>query len=255
MIRIITIVLFMTIISSFSYGQFDIAYRNKNWKPKQGKYLFTQMMVYKYKNEIVDLGDDFHHDGEMVIYFDEVSGTMLLTAEAYGLTGEMIDFILVEPSGKYTFASTDEFGKQQKLVMFLDEVFNKNQQITVSDNFKTYLKTTNNKKTFGKNSYQWPTIMGIEYLMPHELDDEISYIYIAKYKMNMNPIYAFNRLKSETKLPVDIDFDHLLPEYYLVLSSSYKYQGEEVSFELIAISPTEYFVDLKDYKIAKKQKP
>jgi len=48
----------------------------------------------------------------MSIYLDEKTGTFLFTQESYGVSGEMVDFVIGDQEGNYIFGYTDEHGKK-----------------------------------------------------------------------------------------------------------------------------------------------
>ncbi len=231
-------------------GQADDQYRNKNWNPKAGKYYFSTQLTYSYHNDSAE--DDYNRSGEISIYIDEKSGTFLFTKESYGNTGEMVDFVVADQQGNFIFGYTDEHGKKQRETMKSYSGADKNNQSKkVENDFNKYCQPTGNTKRFGENKYGWPVFKGTEYKMNVMLSDS-STVFITTSKYSFLPVFLFNQLQSETKLPVNFNFSKKLPSKNLILQHSYVLEGSVSSFTLISASPTEYFIDLSDYRVLKK---
>ena len=231
-------------------GQADDQYRNKNWNPKAGKYYFSTQITYSYHNDSAE--DDYNRSGEISIYIDEKSGTFLFTKESYGNTGEMVDFVIADQQGNYIFGYTDEHGKKLRETLksykTSDKIF---QSKNVESDFKKYCKPTGKTKIFGENKYGWPEFKGTEYNINDMLSDS-STVFLTASKYSFLPVFLFNQLQSETKLPVNFDFSKKLPSKNLILQHSYVLDGSISSYTLISSSPTEYFIDLGSYRVLKK---
>ena len=231
-------------------GQADDQYRNKNWNPKAGKYYFSTQITYSYHNDSAE--DDYNRSGEISIYIDEKSGTFLFTKESFGNTGEMVDFVIADQQGNYIFGYTDEHGKKLRETLKSYKASDKNfQSKKVENDFNKYCQPTGNTKRFGENKYGWPAFKGTEYRMNDMLSDS-STVFITASKYSFLPVFLFNQLQIETKLPVNFDFSKILPSKNLILQRSYVLEGSVSSFTLISASPTEYFIDLSDYRVLKK---
>jgi len=231
------------------FGQSEDQYRNKNWNPKAGKYYFSAQLTYSYLNAFEE--NPSNRFGEMSIYLDEITGTFLFTRESYGNTGEMVDFVIADQQGNYFFGYTDEHGK--KLRETMKSFFGRSKNIQskkVENDFKKYCKPTGNTKQFGENKYGWPVFKGTEYSINDMLSDSSTF-YITASKYSFLPLFLFNKLESETKLPVNFDFTKILPAKNIILERSYVLDGIS-SFTFLSSSPTEYFIDLSDYKVLKK---
>ncbi len=241
-------ILFIVSCASNIFGQLDNQYRNKNWNPKAGKYYFSTQLTYTYHNDFEE--DPDKRSGDMSIYLDEKTGTFLFTRESYGITGEMVDFVIADQAGNYTFGYTDEHGKKLRETIQANRFIA--EESTVDSVFQQFFTKTGNTKSFGVNTYGWPIKNGEEYRLTFEKTNDTSYVYIAKNIFSFLPVYQFNSLESETKLPFNMDYSNTLPKKYNVLGQRYHHGSNEVSFELISNSPTEYFIDLKDYKVFKR---
>lgn len=247
--------LFLFVISTFIcslYGQSSDIYRNKNWKPKQGKYYFSEQWTWSYDNEFV-VEDEFRKKGEMTVYVDSATGTFLFTQESYGMTGEMVDFVIADQKGNYIFGYTDERGKKYKTVyksLKLLEIL-KDQSI-VQENFNQYCNKSGEAKTYDFTSMGGPSISGEGYNVRYEKTNETSNIFILlKHNFSMLPIYFFNQLDTETKLPINQNNAALLPKNCLVLEDIYQFGGQKSIIKLTSTTPTEYFIDVKPYKLIK----
>lgn len=229
-------------------GQSEDQYRNKNWNPKAGKYYFSTQLTYTYRNDFAE--DESSRSGEMSIYLDEKTGTFLFTRESYGTPGEMVDFVIGDQEGNYIFGYTDEHGKKQRETLEVNRF--ENDEASIDSVFQQFFVKTGVNKSFGENTYGWPIKLGKEYQVTYQKTNDTSFVYLINEPYSYLPIYHFNALESETKLPFSIDYSNTLPQKYNVLAQKYENDGKTVSFELMYYSPTEYFIDLKEYKPIKK---
>ena len=183
---------------------------------------------------------------------------MVFTSEAYGSSSEMTDFIIVFQDGRYIEGFTDEFGRKGYLVdtlaRFADTV---NDQQWVVESFDKLIKPTGESKLFGEKKYGWPIMKAKGYELSYLMTNEKSNIYLSKHPYSLLPIYLFNELGSEAKLPVNFDFSQVIPLQYWVVEDLYfaKSAGSKsepkIRTVLKSVSPTEYFVNLSDYQLLK----
>ncbi len=240
----------LIVLMHFSYLSAQTAdqYRDKNWNPKAGKYYFSTQLTYAYRNDFAE--DEASRAGEMSIYLDEKTGTFLFTPESYGNTGEMVNFVIADQEGNYIFGYTDEHGKKLRESLQVNRFVAEEE--TIDSVFQEFFIRTGVTQSFGVNTYGWPIKSGEEYQVTYQKTNDTSFVYLIKEKFNYLPIYHFNALESETKLPFNIDYSNTLPKKYSVLAQRYEHDGKSVSFGLTYYSPTEYFIDLKEYKLIKK---
>jgi hypothetical protein len=242
-----TLILVFIILAQLSCAQSSLAFRNKNWNPSTGKYFFSTMLTWSYHNELATSAQ--LKKGEIVIYVDEKSGTFLFTKEAYGWSGEMIDFVIVDQKGNYIIGHTDEFGgkhREHKKSEEFAEVTIQAKQIL--SNFKKYCLPTGNTKYFGQNNDGWPVLNGKEYIMSHQKTEDKNTIYLYTSKYNFLPVYFFNKLQLEAQLPVTFDYHLSLPSNQMLLEDTYIWNGKKSTVSFLSASPTEYFIDLHDFK-------
>lgn len=256
-VHAVLVVLIFQLISLALSAQQENPYRNKNWQPKQGKYFFSEAIQWEFLNEGLPKDDD-KHAGTFTVYFDRFTGTMLFTQEAYGLSSEMADFIILQSNGRYFEGFTDEFGGKQYMIDTL-ECFSDitQEQQFIKKTFKELAKPSGKFKVFGKNKYGWETIKAELHELSFLQTSDKSQIYVANLPFLQLPLFLFNDLESEAKLPVNINFSLVIPQEYWVVEDIYSYpdqkSGKKITIRttLKSISPTEYFVDLSSYKLLK----
>lgn len=99
-------------------------------------------------------------------------------------------------------------------------------------------------KYFGEESFGFSKFTGKSYCVDYIKTNEKSIFFITDVEFNVAPLYVFNTLELEAKLP--IDFPLHLPESMLVLSESTELPDKEISYKFKYISPTEYFIQLEN---------
>lgn len=199
--------------------------------PKQIQ--FTQMWGWEYQN--------FDGEkGEMVAYYNPKSNYWLLTEETYGNTDGMCDWILATPNGQYYFAyKSAEFGSKNSLLK-------QNIKFPVNATMPDYFKPTGQKKDFGDPSYGFPKILGSAYSVKYEKTNDKTTLYIGNSTANLTPIYHFNTLIADAKLPIFFPTD--LPKGKIALAEHTITSGRTVTFKLKYISHIDYHIDLSDYE-------
>lgn len=194
---------------------------------------FTQAWVWEYKNELIP-ENEFGHQGEMVVYFHPELQYWLFTVEAYGVSGEMFDWILAKPDGTYLIKAKDEFGKSIR--------WEEKLEFKEVKHIPEYYFETGETKIFNQNDLGYEPILGKEFKMKYEKTEDETCIHLAEFPINFDPIYFFNQLNLEAKIPVD--FPNNLPGNQLVLEDKTQLANGQIRYKLNEISNTEYFVDL-----------
>lgn len=195
---------------------------------------FTQAWIWEYENNTIAQNEP-GHKGEMVVYFDPKNSYWLFTTEAYGNSGEMYDWIIGKPDGTYLLCASDEFGKKTIAEQKLKFPSNKT--------LPRHYKPTKNKKVFNQNKLGFPKIEGKEFTVNYTKTNDKTSVFIGDYKTNFLPLYFFNQLNTEAKLPVFFPVD--FPVGKLLLEENSKVNRAEIRLRLKEISHTEYFIDLK----------
>lgn len=220
-------------------------YRNKNWRPAEGNYYFSETWTWNYHNEMLPPTDP-HHKGTFSVYIDPPTGTMLLADHL----DEMTDWIIIHPDGNYTTAFTDVHGKphivEQKMADFPEHDFYLSLQAA---DFKKYFTQQTGSKTFGTNKYGWQTIQATPFEMTFEKTNDIAQLHLLEMPFSVRGLYLAAQTNQDLNFPINFNYGYLLPEKYLVVSEAYQQGGKKVGFELASISPGEYFVNTVTYPL------
>ena len=190
--------------------------------------------------------------GEFRIYVDEKSGTFMFNRDSYGWSGEMVNFVIADKKGNYTFGYTDEFGKKYREVLQSDQYNQiKRDKKKIKKEFTKLYKATGKSKVFGANDADWPALIGKEYIMSDQKSTDTITLYLAPTAYCMLPLYLFNTLRSEAKLPVDMLYAHIVPEKYIVLEKEGKHHDKISSVTLKSVTLVDHLLDINPYRIIK----
>lgn len=230
-------VLFSILAPSFIHAQGVIKKNNTRQIKKNNVQLlnFTEAWVWEYVNE-------FGEEGEMAIYREPNLNYWLLTREASYINDEMSEWFILTPNGEIWSGYQDgEWNAPKRLYKstWAREHFTK-----VPEDWRASGKRQN----FGRYDFGYPLFKGKGYTLSYATYIEASPIFVAPTQANMNPIYLFNNLEMDAKLP--ILFPHSVPGNLIVLSQTVHYGGRvpySYSFRFKYISPTEYYINLTDY--------
>ncbi len=196
--------------------------------------IFTEVWVWEYKNEWIPENEP-GHQGEIAIYFHPEKNYWLFTSEAYGISGEMTDWVIGKPNGEYISQSTDEFG--QKTIHKESITFHNYEDLN------EHLIPIGANMSFGNPEMGFPLIRGEKYKVEYIKTNDSTTLYLGDVKADMRPVYYFNQLISEAKLPVF--FMTELPNNKIILSDSTISSGNNIDVEFQYISPTEYHLEIK----------
>lgn len=196
---------------------------------------FMQAWIWEYENTALEEGE-FGRKGEFWAYYHEELDFWLLTAESYGITGEMFNWILAKPDGTYIIDITDEFGKTSRLEHKLD--------FDIPSEIPSHYTSTGKSKFFNEDeSLGFQKAQGFEYEIKYEMTSDRTKTFIGTYEnVNFTPLFWFNRLDSDAKIPVHFPID--LPSKYAVFEEVSKMSVGEYRLVLKNISNTEYFIEL-----------
>jgi len=193
---------------------------------------FKEQLTFEYQEE--------GKKAEFSVYLDRKTSTWLFTnADSFDGTAEGLDFVVAYPNGTYLVCGTDDIN--HKSCQKLDSPLARKNVLKISG------KPTSKRQVFGQNKYGWPTLNGVAYDLSAGRSEQK--IHLATVNFNCHPLYAFNfLLDTEFHLPAinQIDYPSYSPKNQLVVQ-----EDGVKGFKLLSISPTEYFVDLKEYKVAK----
>ena len=190
---------------------------------------FAEMLTYEYVQE--------GQKKEFSVYLNRKSSTWLFTnADSFGGTADGVEFVVAYPNGKYLVCGTDD--ADQKFCQTFDSPLARKNTVKISG------KALGKSRVFGQNKYGWPTFKGQLYqLNAGRMTQEL---YATTVPFDCRPLYAYNSLLGiEHYLPVfqQIDYPSYLPKNQLVLS-----EQSPLNLALLSISPTEYFINLSEYR-------
>lgn len=166
---------------------------------------------------------------DLAIYHLPEKNYWLFTAEAYGNSGEMIEYILGKPDGEYIMAYTDAEGKKGLLKEKLTFTGPK----VLPPTYRLQKKT----QFFGEPDMGYPKVLGKLYLKTYEKTSEVAEMFLTDTKSDMRPVYNFNAINGDAKLPLHFPID--LPAHTHVLEETY--QGKK-QYAFKFKSQTEYYV-------------
>lgn len=187
---------------------------------------FTEQLTYSYQKE--------GQKKEFSVYLDRKSSTWLFTnADSFDGVADGIEFVVAYPNGKYLVCGIDDVN--QKFCQTFDAPLARKNIPKVSG------KTLGKTQVFGQNNYGWPTLKAQLYqINAGRMTQEV---FLSTVPFDCRPLYAYNFLLGiEHYLPIfnQIDYPSYLPKNQLITSDG--------AFKLVSLSPTEYFIDLKQYK-------
>lgn len=189
---------------------------------------FTQAWVWEYENELIP-GNEPGHQGEMVVYFEPDLNYWLFTMEAYGTSGEMFEWIIGKPDGTYILSSMDEFGTraiQQEKIEFRKIEFD--------------FKPTGSFQKYQNFNIGFPPVEAEKFELNYLKTNDKTEIYLSDLNVDFQPLYFFNQLNSEAKLPVY--FPAGLNSNKLVCEENTISNGKRIRYKLTDISHTEHYI-------------
>lgn len=202
--------------------------RNAQSKPKKPESLnFTEVWVWEYR-------DPDGNNREMAIYHHPKKSYWLFTPEAYGPGDEMTEWIMIKPDGECIQRYSDENGQQKTLYHTL--------HFNLPGQLPSRYRATGASKLFGDRSHGFPGFKGKAYEAKFEKTTDQALYYLAETKRSMAPVYYFNRLNTEVKLPVIFPAD--LPRNQVVLEEEAQAGGKKIRYRFKFISHTEYHISL-----------
>ncbi len=205
--------------------------------PIQGKYTFYHSWHWDYENTWIPEGEH-GRSGEMTVYQDDSTGAWLLTAETYGGTDEMADWVLALPTGEYITAYRDEGGRRTLLRDTLD--FPQPEAGPAG-----WLQPARGTRAFGENDYGWPTLQAVAYQVDYQQTEERSTVWLADTTVDMRALVYFNRRIADAKLPVH--FMPHVPAGKIEVAADTESGTHRVRHRLTAISDNYYEINLEDY--------
>lgn len=214
----------------------DITLDESSSETDDNVYSFTQKFSWSYINELVEDGE-YGHKGEFSVYYNPDTKNWLFTKESYGISGEMINWIVGKPDGTYYSSWTSPHMNEDNEVSIKKvELY---QGFELNELYKSgaVTKEFDLGSDFGKiNSKQY------ERVYAKETNDK-SYRFLAEYDADFTVIYSFSSLKNEASLPYNFE---PLPKNILMLEDKSIVNGQNISLEFKGISPADKTVDIRN---------
>jgi hypothetical protein len=188
---------------------------------------FNEQLTFLYQKE--------GQKAEFSVYLDRKTSTWLFTNyDSFGGTADGIEFVVAYPNGKYLVCGTDDVG--QKFCQTFDSPLARKNVAKISG------KALGKTQVFGQNNYGWPTLTGKLYsLAMGRMTQEV---YLATVPFDCRPLYAYNSL---------LEIEHYLPAFLTAHYPDYLPKNQlivsEGSLRFHALSDTEYYVDLRSYRL------
>lgn len=224
--------------AAFSSSAITVASTEAFGAPTQGRYTFYHSWHWDYENTWIP-ADEYGRTGQLTAYHDDSTGAWLFTAEAYGGTDEMADWVLALPTGEYITGYRDETGNRNLLRDTLD--FPESEEVLAE-----WLQPTGEKQVFGENHYGWPTLQASAYAVNYQQTKERSKVWLADTAVDMRPLVYFNRRIADAKLPV-----HFMPDLAIgkiEVAADTESGAQRIHHRLTAISDNYYEINLEDYE-------
>jgi hypothetical protein len=88
----------------------------------------------------------------------------------------------------------------------------------------------------------------MEYILYYQQTENNRNLFLSTEKYSFLPLFLFNKLEFDAKLPIHFDYSLILGTKFMPLEYVYEWNGKKSKLTFISVSPTEYFIDLNDYK-------
>ncbi len=214
----------------------DITLDESSSETDDNVYSFTQKFSWSYINELVEAGE-YGHKGEFSVYYNPDTKNWLFTKESYGISGEMINWIVGKPDGTYYSSWTSPHMNEGNEVSIKKVELYQGFELNELYKSGTLTKEFDLGSDFGKiNSKQY------ERGYAKETNDK-SYRFLAEYDADFTVIYSFSSLKIEASLPYNFE---PLPKNILMLEDKSIVNGQNISLEFKGISPADKTVDIRN---------
>lgn len=196
-------------------------------------YNFTELWIWEYV-------DYYGEKGDVWVYRDPESGYWLFTQDAYGNTDGMSDWIMGLTNGTYFLGYVNPEMGSKKQILELKTSYE------IDDELLKLWKKTNITAPFGQSAHSMRKFTGTAYEVTYPKLSDRSRIYVAETEVDFRPIYYFNNLDSDARLP--IHFPSVLSKNQFALAdSSVMGDGTMVTYTFKEVSPNQYHVQLNEY--------
>ena len=229
-------------VKSFEDRWKSFPYRDQNWIPENGLFLFCEKWTWRYLNTTVPQGLS-GHTGEISVFLDPVTGTMLFTKEDAGLVGSDVDFVMAIGDQYYVGYSPPDRPKEMQ-VFELGATYDFRNE--AQNYFNEKVKATSNTLEFAQGDGNYP-ITGKEYNWTSPDQAGLQNAYLADVPFYFAAFYHLNELSSDLRLPIKVDLSHQIPPRMAVLSYRYEMSPELIELQLMSVTDAEKHLDLTLY--------
>jgi len=215
-------------------------YRDQKWIPENGLFLFCEKWTWRYLNTAVREGESWH-SGEISVFLDPVTGTMLFTKEDAGIVGQDVDFVMSIGDQHYVCYSPADRPKEM-------QVFELGKSYDFGDDarkhFDKKVQGTQSNREFARGKYP---ISGQEYTWSDPVKSGQHQAYLTEVPFYFASFYQLNELSADLRLPIKLDLSRQVPPRMAVLSHRYELAPEVVEFELVSVVDADKHLDLTLY--------
>lgn len=195
---------------------------------------FTELWTWEYLDENGEWDEIWIYREPNLDYwlFDKSS--------SYGMTNEMCEWVVGTPDGQYWFNCQDaEFGAKPTLHK-MEITFHSPSSLS------NMWENTQQKKEFGDPAQGFGTFVGESYDVHYLGQKEASKLYITQSNVDMRPVYYFNQLDGDGRLPIMFPVD--VPKNTIILSEKTDIESSNIRirYRFKDISPNSYYVELPE---------
>lgn len=196
-------------------------------------YNFTELWIWEYT-------DYYGEKGDVWVYREPESGYWLFTQDAYGNTDGMSDWIMGLTNGTYLLGYVNPEMGSKKQLMELKTSYE------IDDELLKLWKKTNITAPFAQTAHSMRKFTGTAYEVSYPKLSDRSRIYLAETEVDFRPVYYFNTLDSDARLPIHFPLV-LSKNQFALADSSVMGDGTMVTYTFKEVSPNQYHVQLNEY--------
>lgn len=224
-----SLLLLLSEVVSGLYAQPKPVSRATQWKPEQGKYYFSHVLVYEYlmKSDSIK--------GELRVQVDPVTGSMCFQREtSFGTTDEVNEIIVALANGKYIACGTDANGKKIRSTYINSALTPHPEDVQFQrDSFKEQCISTGQvRREFGWES--------AEHMLAFSRTPDKTRLWLATVPFYVYPLYAFDEWGGDAQLPVVLSYNYVLGPKQLIT----ELDDPEVHLQLVRYENSPYVVNL-----------
>lgn len=192
---------------------------------------FTELWIWEYLAE--------GKWKELWVYHQpELNYWLFDRASSYGITSEMCKWILAKPDGEYWLNC--QAAEMNTADSFLVETV----EFENPDDLTELWKAMDHYQNFGDPEISRETFKGQQYEVNYRGQPEVSEFYLFESAKDFRPVYYFNQMQGDAKLPIIFPTD--IPKNQLVLSekTSFPQQNMNIEYRLKEVAPDSYYIYL-----------